>query len=186
MTAPVLAKVRRLCWLVRAVALTLLASVLVLYLGTWAFPDLGLWDQHWARMARIGALPADAARTLAGSDRFLVGAVCLPYLIALVWAFRHLGLMLRGFERGEFFERATVAHLRAFAGFLLLAKGLSLIANHVRVGLFAPLVGLAHGRISFNISSDELALLLLCALIFLIAHLMEEGNRLAEENRSFL
>ena len=30
------------------------------------------------------------------------------------------------------------------------------------------------------------ALLLLCALIFLIAHLMEEGNRLAEENRSFL
>jgi Protein of unknown function (DUF2975) len=184
MTTAVSAQVRRLCWLVRAVAVALLVSVLVLYLGTWLFPEAGLWDQHWAKMARIGGLPANAVSLLAGSDRFLVGAVCLPYLICLVWAFRHLGLMLRGFERGEFFERATVGHLRAFSGFLLLAKALSLIANHVRVAMFAPLLG--HPRIAFNISSDELALLLLCALIFLIAHLMEEGNRLAEENRSFL
>ena len=53
-----------------------------------------------------------------------------------------------------------------------------------RVAIYARVAG--HPMVVFNLSSDELALLLLCALIFLIAHLMEEGNRLAEENRSFL
>jgi hypothetical protein len=184
MVTPVLPKVKRLCWLVRAVAIAFVGSVLVLYLSTWIFPDLAIWDQHWAKMMRIGGFAPTAAKDLSGSDRFFFGAVCLPYLVTLVWAFHHLGLMLRGFERGEFFERATVAHLRAFAGFLLLAKAFALIAGHVRVAMFTPLAG--HPKVLFSISSDELALLLLCALIFLIAHLMEEGDRLAEENRSFL
>jgi len=184
MATTVLPKVKRLCWLVRGVAIALVGSVLVLYLATWAFPDLAIWDQHWAKIARIGGFPPTAARDLAGSDRFVFGAVCLPYLASLVWAFRHLGLMLRGFERGEFFERSTVAHLRAFSGFLLLAKALALLAAHARMAIYAPVPG--HPQVMFNISSDELALLLLCALIFLIAHLMEEGNRLAEENRGFL
>jgi Protein of unknown function (DUF2975) len=184
MVTPVLPKVKRLCWLVRGVAITFVASVLVLYLSTWLFPDLAIWDQHWAKVLRVGGFPPTAAKDLSGSDRFFFGAVYLPYLVALVWAFHHLGLMLRGFERGEFFERVTVGHLRSFAGFLLLAKALALIAGHVRVAIFAPLLG--HPRVMFNVSSDELALLLLCALIFLIAHLMEEGDRLAEENRSFL
>ena len=41
-------------------------------------------------------------------------------------------------------------------------------------------------KVSLNLTSDELALLLVCAVIFLIAHLMDEGGRLAEENRGFL
>lgn len=186
MIAPVLPKVRRLCWLVRAVGVLFVGSVLVLYLGTWAFPDLGLWQLHAAQMMRIGGLPPNAASALAGGDRFLLGAVSLPYLACLVWAFRHLFLMLRGFERGDFFERATVGHLRAFSGLLLLAKALSMVAVHVRVMMYAPYTGIGHPKFIVNVSSDELALLLMCALIFLIAHLMEEGDRLAEENRSFL
>jgi hypothetical protein len=177
-------KIRRLCWLVRAVALVLLVTVLGLYLATWLFPDLALWDQHWGRMAQVGGLPVKAAAAFTGSERFIIGAVCLPYLACLVWAFLHLWRMLRGFERGEFFDRATIGHLRAFAALLLLAKAMSLVAAHVRVAMYAPIAGTANLR--FSMTSDELALLLLCALIFLIAHLMEEGGRLADENRGFL
>ena len=122
-------KIRRLCWLVRGVALLLLTSVLLLYLGSWLFPDLALWDQHWARVARVGGLPIKAPSLMDGMDRFLAGASTLPYLACLAWAFHHLNGMLRGFERE--FERATVRHLRAFSGLLLLAKGLSLGAVHV-------------------------------------------------------
>ena len=61
---------------------------------------------------------------------------------------------------------------------------MSLVAAHVRVAMYAPIAGAAN--LSFSMTSDELALLLLCALIFLIAHLMEEGGRLADENRGFL
>jgi Protein of unknown function (DUF2975) len=186
MADPISPQVRRLCLLVRVAALLLLASVLALYLGTWAFPDLGLWSQHWALMARVGGLPLNAGATLAPGDQFVLGAVSVPYLACLVWAYWHLELLLRGFERGEFFEQATIRHLRAFAGLLLVAKALSLMAGHVRVAMFTALTGPNHMRIAINVSSDELALLLLCALIFLVAHMMEEGHRLAEENRSFL
>jgi hypothetical protein len=186
MILPVSLHIRRLCVLVRAVGVLLLASVLVLYLGTWAFPDAGLWNQHWAAMARIGGLPPNAGSGLAPVDRFIVGAVSVPYLICLVWAFRHLELMLRGFERAEFFDRATVRHLRAFAALLLVAKALGMVAVHVRVGMLASLATPGQRRFVFNVSSDELAVIVLCALIFLIAHMMDEGRNLAEENRSFL
>lgn len=179
------AKIRRLSACVRAVGLFLLVSVLFLYLATWLFPELPLWDQHWARIARVGALPVKAAASFEGAERFLIGAVCLPYLACLAIAYRHLDGLLRGFERAEFFEPGTVAHLRAFAGFLLAAKVLSLAANHVRAWLYMPLAS-PGTRPAFALTGDEVALLLMCALIFLIGHLMEEGNRLAEENRGFL
>jgi Protein of unknown function (DUF2975) len=186
MTAQISSQVRRLCLLVRIVGVVLLASVLALYLGAWAFPDLELWSQHWALVARVAGLPPTAGIGLPPGERFALGAVTLPYLVCLVWAFCHLELLLRGLERAEFFEKATVRHLRAFAGLLLVAKALALIAGHVRVALFMAWTGPSHTRIAVNASSDELALILLCALIFLIAHMMDEGHRLAEENRSFL
>lgn len=179
------AKIRRLSACVRAVGLLLLGSVLFLYLGTWLFPELPFWDQHWTRLARVGALPVKAAAALEGTNRFLIGAICLPYLACLTFAYRHLDGLLRGFERAQFFEPATVAHLRAFAGFLLAAKVFSLVANHYRVWLYMP-VATPGTRPAISITGDEVALLLMCALIFLIGHLMEEGNRLAEENRGFL
>ena len=56
---------------------------------------------------------------------------------------------------------------------------------HVRVALYAGIAP-PGARVALNLTSDELALLLVCAVIFLIAHLMDEGGRLAEENRGFL
>lgn len=178
-------KIRRLCWLVRLVAALWLGSVLFLYLGTWLAPEWGVWNHHWGRLARVGGLPTQAAGHFAGTDRILIGAAAVPYLACLVWAFYHLVRMLANFERGEFFERATVRHLRSFAGLLLLAKALSLFAVHIRVAMYVH-VATPGTRVQFSATSDDLAMLLLCALIFLIAHLMEEGHRLAEENRGFL
>ncbi len=178
--------IRRLCWLIRAVGAVFLLFVLASYLATWLWPDLALWNEHWARMARVGGLAPNAASALAPGERFLLGAVMLPYLASLVWAFHHLDRMLRGFAQGAFFERATVGHLRAFAGYLLLARALALLAVHARVYLMVQWSGAGNIRTVFEVSSDELALLLMCALFFLIARMMEEGRRLDEENRSFL
>jgi len=186
MTTVASSQVRRLCWVVRAVGASLLAVVLLSYLAPWALPDLDLWSQHWAKMARVGGLSPNAIVALTPGERFLLAAVAFPYLVCLVWAFRHLHEMLRGFEHAEFFGSATVGHLRAFAGFLLLAKALSLFAGHMRIGMYVGWTRPAPATFAFNISSDELALIVLCALIFLIAHMMEEGRRLEEENRSFL
>ena len=86
----------------------------------------------------------------------------------------------------RFFERATVGHLRAFSGYLLLAKLLSLLAMHARVAAMVHLVGHEHVRAVVNLSADDMSVLLMCALFFLIARMMEEGRKLAEENRGFV
>ena len=134
----------------------------------------------------LAGLPANALASLSVVDRLLVSMISLPYLATLIWAFYRLNRMLKGFERGEFFERETVGHLRVFSGYLFLAKILALIAMHTRVSVMGHLLG--QGRMASHIalSSDDMAVLLMCALFFLIARMMEEARHLAEENKEFI
>jgi hypothetical protein len=180
------AKTLHLARLVRLGGVVFLTFVLGLYLLPGLTPGLGLWTRHWAQMAVVGGFSLAAVSAMGPGDRLLFIATALPYLGCLVWAFLHLDRMLRAFQRRDFFARATIRHLRAFAGLLLLARALALIAGHLRVAFFASLFEHRSAQVSMNITSDELALLLLCALMFLIAHMLEEGGRLEEENRSFL
>ncbi len=180
------ARVLRLCRLVRAVGVALLAMVFAVYALPTLAPGLEIWRQHWAEVSVVGGVPLAWISALGTSDRVLLAAVALPYLACLAWAFVHLDKLLRGFERGEFFAAATIRHLRTFAGLVLLARILAMMAGHLRVAIGASLRGGASGHILLNVTSDEMALVLLCTLIFLIAHMLEEGGRLEDENRSFL
>jgi hypothetical protein len=179
-------RVLRLCRVVRTAGVALLAIVLAAYaLPTFA-PGLSLWNQHWAHVAAVGGLPVAWIAALGTGDRLLLAAVALPYLACLIWAFVHLHRMLRGFERGDFFAASTIRHLRAFAGLILLARILAMAAGHLRVAIAASLHESLTTHPVLNITSDELALVMLCTLIFLIAHMLEKGGRLEDENRSFL
>ncbi|MEQ1517134.1 MAG: DUF2975 domain-containing protein, partial [Usitatibacteraceae bacterium] len=178
--------IQRLCRLIRFGSIGFIGGVLAIYVLTWCWPDMGRNTHPFMFFTRIAGLPLNAMATLPVADRLLLAAISLPYLAALVWAFYRLGKMLRGFERAEFFERATVGHLRAFAGFLLLAKALSLAAMHLRVLVLVHMRGDMKYSMAVNLSSDDMAVLLMCALFFLIARMMEEGRRLAEENREFI
>jgi hypothetical protein len=58
---------------------------------------------------------------------------------------------------------------------------------HARVALLQYLLGPEKKLVTLmNLSSDDLAILLLCALFFAIAGMMEEGRRISEENRGFV
>ena len=178
--------IKRLCKLIRFGSIAFVGGVLLLYVITWCWPSVTGLGHPALPVLRIAGLPATAMATLSIGDRMLFAAISLPYLAALVWAFFRLGKMLSGFERAEFFERTTVGHLRAFAGYLLLAKALSLLAMHARVALMGHLLGRDKSHTALNLSSDDMAVLLMCALFFLVARMMEEGRRLAEENREFV
>ena len=177
--------IQRLSRRIRIAAWIFLAALLAIYVVTWAWPDLTVHSHSRVMAVHIAGVSLTALSTLSLGERLLVSAASLPYIVALVWAFWRLDRMLRGFERGAFFERQTVGDLRAFAGLLLLAKVLSLVAMHVRVALVVHLVG-HKASAMVNLSSDDLSILLLCALMFAIAHMMEEGRRLADENKGFV
>ena len=178
--------IHRLCRLIRIGGVVFVTGVVAIYLITWCWPVSAANGPHFMLKLHLAGLPANALADLSTGDRLLIGSISLPYLAALIWAFYRLDRMLRGFERGEFFEQATVGHLRAFSGYLLLAKLLSLLAMHARVGTLIHVLGHENVRAMVNLSSDDMAVLLMCALFFLIARMMEEGRRLAEENRGFI
>lgn len=178
--------VRRLCRAIRLGSALFVLGVFGIYLVTWLFPALHSGAHGLIPRIHLAGLPANAMAELGAADRLLIGAISLPYLAALSWAFYRLNRMLRGFERGDYFERETVGSLRAFSGFLLLAKLLSLLAMHARVAAYVHVLGHAELRPLVNLSSDDMAVLLMCALFYLIAHMMDEGRRLAEENRGFV
>ncbi len=178
--------IKRLCKLIRFGSIAFVGGVLALYVITWCWPGATDFGHPALPVLRIAGLSATALGKLSVGERMIFAAISLPYLAALAWAFFRLGKMLSGFERAEFFERATVGHLRAFAGYLLLAKALSLLAMHARVALMGHMIGRGNSHTSVNLSSDDMAVLLMCALFFLVARMMEEGRRLAEENREFV
>jgi hypothetical protein len=180
------AAMRHLCRAIRIGGAVFVFGVLSFYLFSWLQPPIPEHAHGVLVRMHMAGLPANALNGMPAGDRLLIAAISLPYLTVLVLAFWRLDCMLRGFERGEFFERETVGHLRAFSGFLLLAKVLSLAAMHARVAAMVHLLGHEKMRFLINLSSDDMAVLLMCALFFLIARMMEEGRRLAEENRGFV
>lgn len=181
-----IAAINKLCRWIRVGGGIFVVSVLLVYLITWCWPGMPRTGNHAMVLLHLAGLPATAMAEMPVITRLLIASISLPYLLTLLWAFYRLNLMLRGFERAEFFEAATVGHLRAFAGFLLLAKVFSLAAMHARVGVMAHIQGHQHSLIKVNLSSDDMAVLLMCALFFLVARMMEQARRLAEENREFI
>ena len=57
---------------------------------------------------------------------------------------------------------------------------------HARVALMGHMMGSERSHMAVNLSSDDMAVLLMCALFFLVARMKEQGRRLAEENREFV
>ena len=174
----------RLCRWIRYGAIFFVTAVIAIYLVAWISPDI---THHRHPVLHLAGLPGNVIASFPLEQRALLAAVSVPYLAVLVWAFYRLVHMLRAFERGAFFERQTVSDLRAFSGLLLLSKILALAAMHVRVAIAIHLMGPHQARVGIiNLSSDDLAIVLLCALFFAIAAMMEEGRKLAEENREFV
>jgi hypothetical protein len=160
--------VRSLLWLCAAL-------LFIFYVLAWsgALPADGFMQM------RAKGLDAAAMRALTLQARWTGALLDLPQLLAMAYGFWRLAQLLRDIEQGRLFARATIGHLRSFAGATLLATVFSILA--------VPLRTLAlDGRFSIGVSSDELLLMLVCGLFFLVTHLLHEGRRLAEENEGFV
>lgn len=112
---------------------------------------------------------------------FLIETVSVS-MIYLAGLYRLVKLM-RVFEQGEFFSVRAVGHLRAFALSILLAvlagclfPTLELLAAHI-LGLNRD------ASISFSVDSSDVWLGLVSALFFIIALIMSEAGKVAEDSQ---
>ncbi|MBI3230815.1 MAG: DUF2975 domain-containing protein [Burkholderiales bacterium] len=140
----------------------------------------------WAMQIVPDGMTLDARQMMPTSQRLLGIAVGLPPIVLLIFGMLKLEQTLRQFQRGAIFAKRTIAYLRAFAG----ATFLSVIFANVEKPLRAMVFNLASNSkaysITFDITSNEILLILVCGLFYLIAWIMHEGRRLAEENEGFI
>lgn len=114
-------------------------------------------------------------------------ALALPALLVLGDAVRQLALVLRQFEQGVFFTPQVAQRFRRFAGGVLLGTVLTLLEPTVRGMLFGLLEeGTSQLRLVIDITGGDLWTLLLCTVFLALAHILHEGQRLADENSGFI
>ncbi|MFC5476596.1 DUF2975 domain-containing protein [Massilia suwonensis] len=115
------------------------------------------------------------------------GMLCaLPALLLLVYAFLRLDRMLRACASGRMFALETVGHMKAFAAALLGALLLTVLEPALRALVWRLVAGGPPRPVNVGVSSEELMLVLICALFFVVASMMHEARRLAEDNEGFV
>lgn len=130
-------------------------------------------------------LTAEAVAGLAPAPLAAAMLASAPVLLLTAYAAWRLDALLRALRRGAIFAAATIGHLRAFAGAALGAMVCSVLETLLRGLAWRHLFGM-EGGLNVGVSSEELLAMLVCLLFFLIAGLMHEGRRLAEENEGFI
>jgi hypothetical protein len=170
------------CNLIRA----LLAVCVVLQVGFFVLAWSGWLPPDAVMQVSAKGISEQAMRALDTPQRVAAMALGLPALLALCYGMARLARLLVNVRRGAMFDRATIGHLRAFAGATLLSTLLSIVEPPLRTVVLRFGFGARGGNYAVGVSSEELLLVLVCALFYLITNLMHEGRRLAEENEGFI
>ena len=133
-----------------------------------------------------GGMDFHEARTLANTPRLWGVLLASPGMVALAFAVWRLDMLLRVRIPRSMFSVSNIGHLRAFAGAAVLTTVWSIMELPARGLVFRHLSDTVQDRIKVSVSSDQLLLLLVCVVFFLVADLMHEARRLAQENEGFV
>jgi hypothetical protein len=171
--------------LVRAVAALLGLLQLAYFLLSWFFPEAMQLGPVSVSFYPRGMQAGDVGG-LAPALRWSGILIALPALSMLGYALLRLDRMLKACSAGQMFALATVAHMKAFSGCILVSLTLTIIEPLARTALWRIGFGSAAQPFHVGVSSEELTLLLVCGLFFVVASLMHEARRIAEDNEGFI
>jgi Protein of unknown function (DUF2975) len=139
----------------------------------------------WTMQVQPADLPIAAVQALPGSQRWLAASLAFISLGFLFYAAFRLHRMLQCIEQGTVFTHKTISHWRAFAGAILLSVLAAILQLPLREILFRLFWG-SPNQAKMIVSSQDVQLVLVCGVFYLIAAMMQEGQRLAEENAGFV
>ncbi|MEM8519357.1 DUF2975 domain-containing protein [Janthinobacterium sp. CAN_S7] len=175
----------RMCQIIRGLLLTFLFVQLGLFLLSWIIASpLSIGPMH-VELGPDGMAP-ESVHALSLLQRMVGMAVGLPGLLGLSYGIFRLGRALANFQKGKIFAVDTIGHLRASAGAMLVSVVLFNLEKPLR-GVALHLAGsTSHYPLALEVTSNELLLILVCSLFYLIAGVMHEGRRISEENEGFI
>jgi hypothetical protein len=171
--------------IVRLLSAVLGLLQLAYFLLTWVAPDTTHIGSVAISFYPRGMGSSAVAALTPGLRR--AGILCaLPALLLLGYALLRLDRMLRACARGQLFALRTVGHMKAFAACLLGTLVLTVIEPALRAVVWRLCFGGPPRPVNMGVSSEELTLVLICTLFFVIASMMHEARRIAEDNEGFV
>jgi hypothetical protein len=165
---------RKARWLRHAVLATIVAIVLA--------NTLLVWRSIANQPGAFGILQIEAPASLTGHP-WLTLVYCVLVSLIYLYGLYRLVLLMRLFERGEFFSIAATHHLRAFAFSLLAGTVTGFLLPPVTLAI-ARLLGLNHiTAVTLSLDGSDAWMILISTLFFVIAWIMGEARQLAEDNQ---
>ena len=160
---------RRLRWIVLASAA--IVALLTLFAIASAFSDPV--EGVDISFSPVGSAYAELAVALLSG---------IPFIIGLF----HLARMLKGIEQGEIFTSRTIAGLKGFAFFVLLSALASILVPPIIAVASALSAAGREVRVALTFDGGDFFVLLVSALLFLLARLLGEAQRIEDENRQIV
>lgn len=175
----------RLCRWIRYAATTVFAISALADVLFWTAPSL--FDGVPAQVSMVidSAVPATIAH-MPFAQKMVELLISIPALALMGLAVLRLNRMLKRFERKEFFTRGATADLSAFSGSILGFMVFSILETPLRALVASAYAGSDHPALSVTFTSDEIWIVLICVLFHVIARILDEGRKLADENREFV
>jgi len=174
----------RLCRLIRYGIAVLLIATLVAHFWVW----FSLGDVHFGVLTffiHSGDLDAKALSAMSTAERALTILISLPALFFLMLALFRLFKLMRYFENREFFIMPSIRLLKGFCGAIFLYVLFSMVEPVLRILVFTLVSSVQEQALVLHLT-DSFDELLLCGMFYVVARIMEEGRRIAEENSEFI
>ncbi|WP_195763569.1 DUF2975 domain-containing protein [Duganella guangzhouensis] len=177
--------IRYLCMVLQVVLQIFLVVQVSFFILAWSAP-VPLQPLGWHMQVLPDGMTVADMQQLPSLQRLLGVVIGLLPLGFLVFGVIRLRQTLNELQRGAIFAARTIGYLRTFAGAVFASVSLASLERPLR----AIALNLTSDHPSFevrlDVTSNEVLLLLVCGLFYLIAAIMHEGRRLGEENEGFI
>ncbi len=104
----------------------------------------------------------------------------------VAWALIELYRLFQHYARGEVFSMAALSHLNRVAALMFWQVLVSFLCEAPISYILSFYRGPGHREISLTLGSNDLAFLFMAGVVLVIARVMAEARRMADENESFV
>mgnify|MGYP000936650212 CR=1 FL=1 len=175
-----LQRIRRISVVMVSVCRMLIGGLPLVFVAFWALADAG-------QLATQAHLPAAALQLpLPALQRAAAAAVMAMPLVCLLLGVRQAQLCFARFAAGQVFTPEATLRLQRLAGWMAAAALMALLAAMAASVLLTWHQPTGQRHLALGIGSDHLFTLFFAALVWLMAHVIGQGQALAQENAAFV
>jgi hypothetical protein len=181
MAPPVPPKLARLSRIMAVLSVAGMVAIPLMVAAAFLYPDSTQWLMF--NISHTGAPLTAAIPVQYRIDALVCEIVPLGFV---EWALWSLAKVFAHYARGEVFTAAPLRHLNNVARALFLGVLADMVMEAPISFLLSYAAGPGHRAVSIGFGSDDVARLFVAGAVLVIARVMSEARRVADENAGFV